>query len=65
MAKKIDYVVECVMLNKVQVVGFFVRINQYYQIEQEIDELVMLNNDHDEMINKNNNLVYINILHYV
>ena len=57
MAKKIDYVVECIMLDKVSVVEFFVQINQYYQREQEIDELVMLNNDHDVMINRNNNLV--------
>jgi hypothetical protein len=64
MAKRIDFVVECVMLNKVEVVEFFVMINPCYQIEQEIDELVTLNNDHDETINRNNNLVYrYKILH--
>ena len=58
MEQKIDFVVECVMLNKAKVVEFFVMINLYYQIEQEIDVLVMLNNDHDVMINKYNNLIY-------
>jgi hypothetical protein len=56
-AKKTDDAVEYVRLNKVQVVELFVLIDRYYQIEQEIVELVMLSNDHDEMINRNNNLV--------
>ena len=59
MEQKIDFVVEHVMLNKVKFVEFFVLINLYYQIEPEIDVLVTSNNDHDEMINKHNNLVYI------
>lgn len=56
--KRNDVGVECVMLNKVSIVEFFVLINQYYQIEREIDELVVWNNDLDMMISKNNNLAY-------
>ena len=58
MGERIDFVVEYGMLNRESIVGFFVQRNQCYQIELEIDELEKLNNDHDEMKDRNNNLVY-------
>ena len=57
MARKNDFVVECSRLNKVSNVEFFGRIDRYCRKVQEIDELVVSMIGHDEMINKNNNLV--------